>query len=203
MRRGLFKRVLSKALCVVLFLVLTTGSVVWLWTECADTPAERAARARCCALCHGNEWQQQLHPTLRSHRPGSPISPALRQALIQSHPILSAGAEQELTDWLSTQQLPLLAAANREQAGAALYRAKCAACHGRHGEGLPGQFPPLLGSEWLTAEPTRLPEILTYGLKGPITVQGQEWNSTMLPPGVTSPQEQEDIIQYIRQHFSR
>ena len=203
MRRGLFKRVLSKALCVFISIALVTVAIVGLWTESGDTPAERAARARGCALCHGNEWREQLHPTLRSHSPGSPISPALRDALLQAHPALSSGAADELTDWLSQQQLRLLAAANREQAGAALYRAKCAACHGRNGEGIPGQFPPLLGSEWLTAEPTRLPEILTYGLKGPITVQGQEWNSTMLPPGVTTPQEQKDIIQYIRHHFAR
>lgn len=203
MRRGLFKRVLSKALCVFLSTALITIAIVGLWTEVGDTPAERAARARGCALCHGNEWQLQLHSSLRHHQPGTPISPALREALLQAHPTLSTGAEDMLTDWLSQQQLPLLAVANREQAGAALYRAKCAACHGRNGEGIPGQFPPLLGSEWLTAEPTRLPEILTYGLKGPITVQGQEWNSTMLPPGVTTPQEQKDIIQYIRHHFAR
>ena len=203
MRRGLFKRVLVKALCVLLSIALVTVALVALRTECADSPAERAARARCCTLCHGREWQQQLHPTLRNHRLGNPISPQLRQALIQAHPVLSSGAEQELTDWLSSQQLPLLATANREQSGAALYLAKCAACHGRNGEGIPGQFPPLRGSEWLTEEPTRLPEILTYGLKDPITVRGEQWNSTMLPPGVSTPQEQKDIIQYIRHHFSR
>lgn len=203
MRRGLFRRVLSRVLCVVLSAVLTTAALVGLWIECANTPAERAARARACALCHGSEWSQQLHPALRHRRPGAPISPALRESLVQAHPTLSSGAADELTDWLRQQQLPLLAAGAKEQAGAALYRAKCAACHGRNGEGIAGQYPPLLGSEWLTAEPTRLPEILTYGLKGPITVKGEEWNSTMLPPGVTSPQEQKDIIQYIRQQFSR
>lgn len=203
MRRGLFRRVLSRVLCVVLSVVLITAALVGLWTECADTPAERAARARACTLCHGSEWNRQLPPSLRQHRPGTPISPALRESLVQAHPALSSGAEDELTDWLSQQQLPLLVAAAKEQAGAALYRAKCAACHGRNGEGMAGQYPPLLGSEWLTAEPTRLPEILTYGLKGPITVKGEEWNSTMLPPGVTSPQEQKDIIQYIRQQFLR
>lgn len=203
MRRGLFRRVLSRSLCVVLSAVLATAALVALWTECADKPAERAARARGCALCHGNEWNRRLHPALRHRRPGSPIGPALRESLVQAHPTLSSGAEDELTDWLSQQQLPQLTEAGKEQAGAALYRAKCAACHGRNGEGIVGQFPPLRGSEWLTAEPTRLPEILTYGLKGPITVQGQEWNSTMLPPGLTSPQEQKDIIQYIRQQFSR
>lgn len=203
MRRGLFRRVLSRVLCVVLSAVLTTAALVGLWIECANTPAERAARARACALCHGSEWSQQLHPALRHRRPGAPISPALRESLVQAHPTLSSGAADELTDWLRQQQLPLLAAVAKEQAGAALYRAKCAACHGRNGEGIAGQYPPLLGSEWLTAEPTRLPEILSYGLKGPITVKGEEWNSTMLPPGVTSPQEQKDIIQYIRQQFSR
>ena len=202
MRRVTVSRVLKQLLCAFLCTASALSVALWLWVESAAPPAERSARARGCALCHGSEWQRQLHPALRRRQPGSAISPPLQAALQQRHPVLSHGAESELTDWLAAQQLPLLATANREQAGATLYRSKCAACHGLSGEGQPGLYPPLRGSEWLTEQPSRLPEILTYGLKGPITVRGEQWNSTMLPPGLNTTEQQEQIIHYIREHFT-
>ncbi len=203
MRRVTVSRVLKQSLCVFSCTVVALSVALWLWTESASAPSERSARARGCALCHGNNWQQQLHPDLRRRQPGSALSPTLLAALQRRHPILSHGAQSELTDWLTKQQLPLLATTNHEQAGATLYRSKCAACHGRDGKGKIGLYPPLRGSEWLTAEPTRLPEILTYGLKGPITVNGQQWNSTMLSPGLSSDEQKEQIIHYIRRTFAQ
>ncbi len=158
---------------------------------------------RGCALCHGNEWQRRLHPDLLRRKPGSAISPTLQSALQRSHPALSSGAEDELVTWLVKQQQPLLAGAGNQQAGRTLYLAKCAACHGRNGEGQAELYPPLRGSEWLTATPSRLPEILTDGLKGPITVRGEKWDSIMLPPGLSKQSEIENIIQYIKKNFTQ
>lgn len=203
MRRVPLSRVLKRSLCAFLCTAAVLSTALWLWVESADSPGERSARARGCAICHNGEHRQQLLPALRKRQAGSAISPSLQAAIQRRHPILSRGAEPELTAWLYAQQLPLLAAANREQAGAALYRAKCAACHGRDGEGQPGLYPPLRGSEWLTEQPSHLPEILTYGLKGPITVRGEQWNSTMLSPGLNTTEQQEQIIHYIRHQFSR
>ena len=58
----------------------------------------------------------------------------------------------------------------------------CAKCHQPDGLGLPGQYPPLVGSEWALAPgPARMIRIVLNGLQGPITVKGMEFNNTMAP----------------------
>ncbi|MBR5886956.1 MAG: cytochrome c [Akkermansia sp.] len=203
MRRVPISPVLKWLLCALSCTVGTAAIALWLWVENAAAPPEREARMRGCALCHGDEWQRRLHPDLRRREPGSAISPTLQSALQRSHPTISRGAKEELVTWLVKQQQPLLAAAGNQHAGRTLYLAKCAACHGRNGEGQAGHYPPLRGSEWLTESPSRLPEILTKGLKGPITVRGEKWDSTMLAPGVSTQSEIENIIQYIKNNFTQ
>lgn len=55
----------------------------------------------------------------------------------------------------------------------------CAACHQSHGNGVPGAFPPLTGSEWVMGDPARLIRIVLQGVYGPIEVKGQSWNLAM------------------------
>ncbi len=187
----------------LLYLLLTAGLSLWVWVEGGDTPGERAARARGCYFCHSSEELQQVPPSLQKHQQGSPISPALRELLVQAHPYLSCGAEDELTDLLALHCLQALAEARKLGPGEALYQAKCAACHGDNGEGQAGAYPPLRGSEWLTEEPSRLPEILTRGLDGPISVRGEKWDATMLPPGLDTDEEVQAVIRYLRRRFAK
>lgn len=63
--------------------------------------------------------------------------------------------------------------------GEALYAAMCAACHQAAGQGLPGVFPPLAGSEWVLGEAPVATAIVLHGLMGPITVKGQTYNGAM------------------------
>lgn len=66
--------------------------------------------------------------------------------------------------------------------GRQVYGTYCSACHQPNGRGLPGQFPPLAGSDWvLTEGPNRIIRIVLDGLQGPITVNGAEYNNVMLP----------------------
>jgi len=66
--------------------------------------------------------------------------------------------------------------------GRTVYNGYCSACHQPNGRGLPGQFPPLAGSDWvLTEGPNRMIRIVLDGLQGPITVNGVEFNNVMLP----------------------
>lgn len=166
-------------------------------------PAEEAvARERGCVLCHGAAPEEPL-ACLRSWRQGEPLTPLLLERLQQVHPHLVRGAEEELAALLVKWQLPALAKQRAGAPGEALYVAKCAACHGKDGMGQPGEYPPLLGSEWLTAEPSRLQEILTRGLQEPISVKGEAWNKTMRAPGLSSPDEVQQIIGYLRKAFAR
>lgn len=66
--------------------------------------------------------------------------------------------------------------------GRTVYNTYCSACHQPNGRGLPGQFPPLAGSDWvLTEGPNRIIRIVLDGLQGPIIVNGVEYNNVMLP----------------------
>ncbi|MGN6554539.1 MAG: c-type cytochrome [Verrucomicrobiota bacterium] len=86
--------------------------------------------------------------------------------------------------------------------GKAVYnRPTCAACHQASGQGAPGQFPPLAGSEWVNeAEPGRMIRLVLNGLQGPITVKGQNYNNNMVPWNVLSDEEVAAVITYVRQN---
>jgi mono/diheme cytochrome c family protein len=85
--------------------------------------------------------------------------------------------------------------------GRAMYLSKCSQCHGEEGQGKENLYPPLKGSEWVDKDSKTLTQIIRTGLTGPITVKGQSWNSTMLPPGVTNQTDIDAIIGYLRTHF--
>jgi len=77
--------------------------------------------------------------------------------------------------------------------------AACAGCHQPNGEGLPGQFPPLAGSEYVTGDDPSLPiKIILAGLAGPITVKGSEYNGAMLPFSALDDRTIAGVVTYIR-----
>ncbi|WP_397475986.1 c-type cytochrome [Pusillimonas sp.] len=64
--------------------------------------------------------------------------------------------------------------------GGQLYTANCVACHQANGNGLPGVFPPLSGSEWVDADdPSVLIKIVLHGVQGPLTVEGVKYDGLM------------------------
>lgn len=63
--------------------------------------------------------------------------------------------------------------------GHAMYESRCSACHQAAGQGLPGAFPPIAGSEFVLGDPERLVRIVLHGLTGPVTVKGQSFNGAM------------------------
>jgi mono/diheme cytochrome c family protein len=71
-------------------------------------------------------------------------------------------------------------AANPIEVGKKLYNnAACNTCHQPTGMGVPGAFPPLVNSEWVTGSEERVIRIVLHGLVGPIKVNGTEYNSAM------------------------
>ena len=63
--------------------------------------------------------------------------------------------------------------------GEAIYLANCAACHQPTGQGLAGAFPPLAGSDFLKGDRKAVMSAALFGLSGPITVNGVEYNGVM------------------------
>ena len=78
----------------------------------------------------------------------------------------------------------------------------CVACHQGNGQGTPGQFPPLVKSEWVNEpEPGRLIRIVLNGLQGSLTFQGANYNGTMVPwKDVLSDEEIAAVLTYVRQN---
>jgi len=64
------------------------------------------------------------------------------------------------------------------QQGKSVY-GQCVGCHGGTGAGVPGQFPPLVGSEWVNKGEKRIVAILLKGIQGPLTVGGKPFNNAM------------------------
>lgn len=86
-------------------------------------------------------------------------------------------------------------------AGMAVYSRTCLPCHQPSGAGLAGQFPPLVGSEWvLNQDPGHVIRIVLDGLQGPIMVKGQPWNAVMVRwKDVLSDKEVAQVATYVRQ----
>jgi mono/diheme cytochrome c family protein len=63
--------------------------------------------------------------------------------------------------------------------GAALFASLCAACHQANGQGLPGVFPPLAGSEWVQGQASTAAAILLHGVTGGLSVKGSTYNGAM------------------------
>ncbi len=66
--------------------------------------------------------------------------------------------------------------------GKKVFAANCSPCHQLSGLGIPGQFPPVAGSEWVNAKsPNRIIRIVLNGWGGPIKVKDQTFNNAMVP----------------------
>lgn len=86
--------------------------------------------------------------------------------------------------------------------GEKVYKGKgCVACHQPDGQGTPGVYPPLVGSEWVLGGTERLASLVAYGLSGPITVKGKPYGAAIMPahaPPILTPKEFAAVLSYIR-----
>ena len=89
--------------------------------------------------------------------------------------------------------------------GGKIYSLNCASCHQPAGGGLPGQFPPLDGSEWVLGSDERLAAIVLYGLSGPVTVKGQTYPGAAQMPAhlnVLNSKKIAQVLTYVRGAWS-
>ncbi|MFT5905639.1 MAG: glucose/arabinose dehydrogenase/mono/diheme cytochrome c family protein [Cryomorphaceae bacterium] len=82
--------------------------------------------------------------------------------------------------------------------------AACAGCHGMQGEAPAPGFPTLAPSDWVTGDPERLTKVVLNGLTGPITLNGEKFQTQVaMPPNMSNPavqkdQDLADLFNYIR-----
>lgn len=79
--------------------------------------------------------------------------------------------------------------------GKEIYNNTCKACHQENGQGLPKSFPPLAKSDFLGDRKAVIEQIIN-GKTGPMTVNGEEYNSAM-PPQALNDQEIADVLTYV------
>ena len=79
--------------------------------------------------------------------------------------------------------------------GQEIYKDFCAQCHLEDGKGVKGIYPPLAKSDFLK-DINRTISSIKYGLKGPITVNGEDYNSIMVSQGLDD-EEISDVVNYI------
>lgn len=101
---------------------------------------------------YGGEFGLATHVALAGRDPGTVASVSAQSAAAISDPVA---------------------------AGQRVYANNCASCHQAAGQGMPGAFPPVVGSEWVTGDPETLVRILLHGLQGPVEVAGQTYNGAM------------------------
>ncbi|MGA7274564.1 MAG: cytochrome c [Candidatus Udaeobacter sp.] len=66
--------------------------------------------------------------------------------------------------------------------GKKVFSANCQTCHQANGLGVPGQYPPLAGSEFTNGGSQRMGMIVLKGLQGPVKVKGQQFGSAVMQP---------------------
>lgn len=103
---------------------------------------------------------------------------------------------------LADLQGPVPAAAGAAADGKQLYAANCVACHQATGKGLPGVFPPLDGSEWVTGDARTLANILLHGINGDIEVAGTPYQGAMPAFHQLGDAELAALATYIRSNWS-
>jgi mono/diheme cytochrome c family protein len=57
----------------------------------------------------------------------------------------------------------------------------CVTCHQPNGQGVPGVYPPLAGSEWAQGSADRVIRIVLFGLQGPVHVRGADFGAAVMP----------------------
>ena len=87
--------------------------------------------------------------------------------------------------------------------GKKIFAANCQTCHQANGEGVPGQYPPLAGSEFTNGGSRRMAMIVMKGLQGPVKVKGQTYGTAVMQPWDKTLTDQKiaDVMTYERSEW--
>lgn len=115
---------------------------------------------------------------------------------ISDEVFLPEGAHMRVTDQPSAAAPIAKNKVERAERGRAVFAVNCAACHQSNGQGIPNAFPPLAKSDYLNADKIRAIKVVTGGMQGKVTVNGNTYDSVM--PAWNLPDEDiANVLTYI------
>ena len=85
--------------------------------------------------------------------------------------------------------------------GRALYAKNCFICHQLNGQGIPGTYPPLDGSDYLMSDVERSIRAVIEGLSGEIRVNGKRYAGAMQPV-LLSDEAIADVVTFVRNSWT-
>ena len=94
-----------------------------------------------------------------------------------------------------------LLVASSQGPGAEIYTQYCATCHQPRGAGVPGEFPPLTNSDWVSGDKGRLIRTVLHGMQGPLRVSDEQYDEIMPAHGFLSDRQVAALLTYIRSEF--
>lgn len=97
---------------------------------------------------------------------------------------------------------------SKSTSGIEIFEANCSTCHGRDGKGIEHVAPPLYHSEYIEGRDSAFALIVLHGLKGPVIVDGKEYEFHAVMPGLSENKEYTDreiasVMSYIKNAFGR
>lgn len=85
--------------------------------------------------------------------------------------------------------------------GAVVYKNVCITCHMADGGGVPNMNPPLIKTEYVLGDKTRLAHIVLAGLAEPIEIDGNDYKQHMPAQAYLTDQQVADVLTYVRNKF--
>ena len=108
---------------------------------------------------------------------------------------------QEIVE-LSDEELETQRLEKKYDSGKKIFAMRCASCHQPNGLGIATQYPPLAGSEWVSADPDLIIKVILKGLKGEILVNGEKYGTSAAVNMAAVPindREIANVSTYVRQ----
>jgi mono/diheme cytochrome c family protein len=85
--------------------------------------------------------------------------------------------------------------------GQVVYKNVCITCHQADGGGVPNMNPPLIKTEYVLGDKTRLAHIVLAGLAEPIEINGDDYKQHMPAQNYLTDQQIADVLTFVRNNF--
>jgi mono/diheme cytochrome c family protein len=105
-------------------------------------------------------------------------------------------SEPQKAEEVVVKEEPVVVAQESNELGKKIYNEKCIVCHMANGEGVPGAFPSLVGSEYLLTNKVGAIAQALNGAPGGSTIKGIKYSAPM-PPQVDTKEEAVAVINYV------